>query len=154
MPSTNGAGQQEYESQEAALLLGGESQELSLSKSLDTVIARATARKLAGLLGYNLVDQARIATAVFEIAHDIVAYAGQGQIVISWREDDASHRGLEFFCNDQGQHATNLTSVLKAGGTDADNKLNFLGLKKLVDEFIVTEDEEYGNCIRFVKWIK
>ena len=41
---------------------------LALENSLDAVIARTTVRKLAAEPGFDLVEQVRIATAVFEIA--------------------------------------------------------------------------------------
>lgn len=133
--------------------LFGEVQRLRLHDALDAVIARATVRKLADSLGYSLVDQVRITTAIFEIARDIVTYAGQGEIIIYKCKNDSGRKGLEFFCNDQGLNASRLTSVLQAGGDDTHNKLNFLSLKKLVDQFNVSQDPEYGNCVTIVKWM-
>ncbi len=127
---------------------------LDLNNTIDTFNARAIARKLAELFGYDLVDQAQIATAVFEVARDIMLYAGQGEIVVSWREDDRHHKGLEYFCNDHGQHFAALTTVLQTGGNNTTDKLNLLGLRKLMDEFQVTEDAEHGNCVTMVKWIQ
>ncbi len=130
-----------------------EIQRLNLHDALDAVIARATVRKLAASLGYSLVDQVRITTAIFEIARDFVTYAGQGEIVISKCKNDSGRTGLEFFCNDQGLNASRLTSMLQVGGDDPHNKLNFLSLRKLVDEFKVTQDPKDGNCVTIVKWM-
>ncbi|MEW5958014.1 MAG: hypothetical protein AB1801_09845 [Chloroflexota bacterium] len=128
-----------------------EVQRLTLHDSLDAAIARATVRKLAASFGYSLIDQGRIAAMISEIAHDLVTYAGQGEIVISWQEDNGP-KGLAFFCHDQGLAAAELTTVLQTGGAKTQDKLNLLGLRKLADEFKVTIDPKYGNCVSAIIW--
>jgi serine/threonine-protein kinase RsbT len=128
-------------------------QRLSLSKPLDAAIARTTVRELATDLGYSLVDQVRLSTAIFEIADKIVTHAGQGEIVIYWREE-AHCKGLQFFCNDQGLHTPQLAALLQTGGDETESKLNFLRLKQLVDEFKFTEDPKYGNCVTMAVWLE
>ncbi len=130
----------------------GEVERLPLHSSIDAAIIRIAARKLADFLGYSLIDQARISTAVFEIAYDIVSYAGQGEIVISWHEDGAGRKGLEFFCHDQGLNALELTAVLPTNGNGTKNKSNFINAKRLVDEFKVAQNPEHGNCVTIVIW--
>ncbi len=142
-------------SQEQAgkMLLSGQTHYLNLHNSLDAVIARAAVRKLADAVGYSLADQARLSSAVYEIARTIVSYAGQGQIMVSWREDDPDHKGLECCCHDRGQDAPQLTTILKAGEDSTASKLNYLSLRRLVDEYKVTKDNEHGNCVTLVKWM-
>ncbi len=129
-----------------------ELQRVNLHKLVDATIARATVRQLADSLGYSLTDQVSIATAIFEIAQELVTYAGQGSLIIRWREDDAHHKGLEILGHDQGLNKRELTSVLLAGGEGAYEKMNLMGLKKLVDEFEITQDAQLGNCVRLLKW--
>jgi serine/threonine-protein kinase RsbT len=128
-------------------------QHLSLRNAFDVDIARATVRKLAGSRGYSLLDQVRISTAIYEIARDLIAYAGRGEITISWREDNPKYRGLVFSCNDCGLSDPTLTAKLQTGGYNSNNKLNFLSMRKLVDEFEFAMDPERGNCVTVVKWI-
>ena len=91
-------------------------------------------------MGYTLLDRVRISTAIFEIARDFVVYAEQGEIVISWREDEPTRKGLTFFCHDCGQNSPKLTSKFQTGGQNSQNRLNFLSLRKLVDEFEFKKD--------------
>lgn len=135
-------------------LPGGEIQHLSLSNAQDAIIARATVRDLAASLGYNLFDQIRISTAIYEIARDIVVYAGQGEIVITWAEDTLQRKGLRFLCHDSGLSDPRLTAMFQTGGHETHNKLNFMGLQKLVDEFSFAKDPGYGNCVTVIKWIE
>ncbi len=125
---------------------------MPLHRTIDAAIVRVAVRKLANFLGYNLIDQARISTAVFEVAHDIVAYAGQGEIAISWHDDGAGRKGLEFFCHDRGLNALELTAVLPINGNG--NKSNFIHVKRLVDEFKVAQDPEHGNCVTIIIWME
>ena len=53
---------------------------VSLRTEPDVVVARQRARQLARQLGFEAQDQARIATAVSEIARNTIQYAGQGRI--------------------------------------------------------------------------
>ena len=129
-------------------------QRLTLHKPLDAAIARTTVRELATDLGYSLIDQVRLSTAIFEIANNIVTHAGQGEIVIYWREE-AHHKGLQFYCNDQGLHAPQLTAILQqTGGDETESKLDFLSLRQLVDKFKFTEDPKYGNCVTMAVWLE
>jgi serine/threonine-protein kinase RsbT len=136
------------------LLSPGVVKRLALHKPLDVAIARTTIRRLADELGYSLIDQVRLSTAIFEIADNIVDYAGKGEIIISWRED-AQHKGLQLLCNDQGVHAPELTRFFQMGGSNENEyRLNVLTPKKLVDEFEFTEDPKDGNCIKMTVWLE
>ncbi len=48
----------------------------------DIVAARQLGRNVAKELGFGTVDQARITTAISELARNIYLYAGKGQICI------------------------------------------------------------------------
>jgi serine/threonine-protein kinase RsbT len=126
--------------------------QFNLQNSLDAVIARATIRKLAASLGFSLVEQVRIATAIFEIAYNLVTYAGQGEIVISWHEADDGRAGLEFFCHDRGLRSSELTTVLQTNRPHSYSQMNLLGLRRLADKFEFKKDRHYGNSVKAVIW--
>jgi serine/threonine-protein kinase RsbT len=54
--------------------------EIIVENEWDIVVARQEGRELARQIGFNEVDQARITTALSELARNIVFYAGTGQI--------------------------------------------------------------------------
>ncbi len=134
--------------------LPGELLRLTVYHPLDAIIIRNIVRKLASSLGYGLFDQMCIATTVFEVAYEITVCAGRGEIIISWYEDGPERRGLEFFCHDRGLNTPQLTAALQASSNGTGYKLNFLDLKKLVDEFKVALDPRYGNCVSIIKWME
>jgi hypothetical protein len=53
---------------------------IPLDAEHDVVVARQRARQLARHLGFETQDQARIATAVSEIARNVIEYAGRGAL--------------------------------------------------------------------------
>ena len=56
---------------------------LALRAERDVVAARQRSLQIARLLGFDAQDQVRIATAVSEIARNVVNYAGQGEIAFA-----------------------------------------------------------------------
>ena len=59
----------------------------------DIVTARQHGRELASLRGFSRADQAPIATAISEVARNIVEYARRGEIVLRSLEHDESSPG-------------------------------------------------------------
>ena len=53
-----------------------------ISRDLDIVTARTAVRELARSLDFGSMDQARIATAVSELARNIFLYAGTGHLTM------------------------------------------------------------------------
>src|SRR5436309_15433899 len=68
----------------------------------DIVTARQNAREVAKRIGFGLVDQSRIATAVSELTRNVIRYAtnGQGEIVIQVRSGPRG-TGIEILVADQ-----------------------------------------------------
>ncbi|GEO81329.1 ATP-binding protein [Pararhodospirillum oryzae] len=56
---------------------------IELRRSEDIVLARQTGRDWACRLGFRMVDQIRLATAISEIARNAVRYGGGGQCEIT-----------------------------------------------------------------------
>jgi serine/threonine-protein kinase RsbT len=56
-------------------------EKIPINTEADIVVARQTARDLARELGFGPTDQAKIATAVSELARNIVVYAQKGEII-------------------------------------------------------------------------
>jgi serine/threonine-protein kinase RsbT len=136
-------------------ILSGEVYQINLSRSLDPILARATVHRLAAELGYSLADQVRPATAVFQIAWDFVTFAGQGKICISWQENADRCRGLRINFSDNGKNTDTLALMLKTGGGfNTRDRLNYFGLKHLVDEYEIGQDSGQGNSVTIIKWLE
>jgi serine/threonine-protein kinase RsbT len=118
----------------------------------DLVTARAEARAMAERLGFPRPDPTLIATAISEIARNIVVHSGNGEIVLKPFED-ASRYGLVVIATDQGPGIRDVDAALQddysgRGGLG----LGLPGARRLMDEFEVVSDAETGTTVTMKKW--
>lgn len=130
----------------------GQSKTAVIRSDLDIVIARTMARDVAKALGFGAIDQARIATAVSELARNIFLYAGTGNVTV--REIEKNNRkGIEIVCEDQGPGIANIDLVMQDGySTSRGMGMGLPGAKRLMDEFVIRSQENVGTTITCRKW--
>ncbi len=80
-------------------------------------MARQRAREVARSLGFGMVDQSRIATAVSELARNVVRYATNGQGETYIRSLNGERMGIEIVVADQGPGIENVEEALRDGYT-------------------------------------
>jgi serine/threonine-protein kinase RsbT len=85
-----------------------------VASSSDVVVARDRARALSARAGLSGTDSALMATAVSELARNIVAYAGRGEMVLRLIEDEAE-QGVEVIAVDAGPGIVDLELALQNG---------------------------------------
>ncbi|MFP4438153.1 MAG: anti-sigma regulatory factor [Chloroflexaceae bacterium] len=123
-----------------------------IRSDLDIVIARTLARDTAKALGFGAIDQARIATAVSELARNIFLYAGTGSITVREVERQ-SRKGIEIVCEDQGPGIPDIDLVMQDGySTSRGMGMGLPGAKRLMDEFDIRSHEGEGTTIVCRKW--
>src|SRR4029078_12996559 len=84
---------------------------LRITNERDVVLARQRARQVAALVGFDVQDQTRIATAVSEIARNAFEYARNGKVEFR-REGTTSPQLLTVRITDEGPGITNLAAIL------------------------------------------
>jgi serine/threonine-protein kinase RsbT len=82
----------------------------------DIVNARQLGRKMAKELGFGSVDQARITTAISELARNIYLYAEYGTICVETYEDYGK-QGLKIIATDTGPGIKDLRKAMQDGYT-------------------------------------
>ena len=123
-----------------------------IRSDLDIVIARTLARDTAKALGFGAIDQARIATAVSELARNIFLYAGTGTVTVREIEKNA-RKGIEIICEDQGPGIANIDLVMQDGySTSRGMGMGLPGARRLMDEFYIHSQEGVGTTITCRKW--
>lgn len=123
-----------------------------IRSDLDIVIARTLARDTAKALGFGAIDQARIATAVSELARNIFLYAGGGTVTVKGL-DRNGRKGIEIVCDDQGPGIANIELVMQDGySTSRGMGMGLPGAKRLMDEFDIHSREGQGTTITCRKW--
>ncbi|HSH24807.1 MAG TPA: anti-sigma regulatory factor [Massilibacterium sp.] len=120
----------------------------------DIVAARQLGRDAAKKLGFGSVDQARITTAISELARNIYLYAYEGEIHIEMIAT-GDKVGLKIISKDQGPGIHDVRSVMQDGFSSSGGLgAGLPGVKRLMDEFTIDSDEQSGTLITTVKWLR
>jgi serine/threonine-protein kinase RsbT len=123
-----------------------------ITSDADLVPARAQGRALAQALGFSQTDATLIATAISEIARNIVVHAGRGEIVMS-RIEEPHRYGLVVVASDAGPGIREIDVALERGHTSTGGLgLGLPGARRLMDEFQVETDAGKGTTVTMTKW--
>ena len=123
-----------------------------IASDLDMVPARAEARSLAIDLGFSRTEATLIATAISEIARNIVVHAREGEITLSPRVEDGRY-GLVVVACDAGPGMDDVEGVLQNGTPSRGGLgLGIAGARRLMDEFAIQSKVGYGTTVTMVKW--
>ncbi len=126
---------------------------LPLAGEEDLIAARQRARAVAGEVGFGAVDQSRIATAVSELARNVLRYAegGRGEVLI--RAVVASGPGLEIVVSDAGPGIADVAVVMRPGYTSGRGLgMGLPGTKRLMDEMEIESAPGRGTVVTIRKW--
>lgn len=127
---------------------------VTVKKEWDIVSARQMGRNLAKELGFGVVDQARIATAISELARNIYLYASEGVIEVYPVESDLGKRGLKIIARDQGPGIEDIRQVMVDGFTTSGGLgAGLPGVKRLMDDFSIESNVGEGTEITGTKWL-
>jgi anti-sigma regulatory factor (Ser/Thr protein kinase) len=125
---------------------------ISISTDADIVVARQEGRTLATRAGFLATDQTLVATAISEIARNIVAHAGTGHIELELVER-AERRGLMIVATDHGPGIDDLEQALEDGFTTGQGLgLGLPGARRIMDEFAITSKPGEGTKVVMHKW--
>jgi signal transduction histidine kinase/CheY-like chemotaxis protein len=126
---------------------------ISLRTEQDVVFARQRARQVAALVGLEAQDQARIATAVSEIARNALTYAGGGQVTLHV-EGETAPQLLTVSVQDQGPGIADLPAVLEGRYRSRTGLgLGLIGARRLMDRFEVSSDPGRGTRVVLRKFL-
>jgi serine/threonine-protein kinase RsbT len=127
---------------------------VSINGEADIVAARQQCRRMAVDMGFTETDQTLIATAVSEIARNIVTYAGRGSMTIDVMRD-RSGTGLRIQAVDRGPGIVNIDQALQDGYSTGNTLgMGLPGARRLMDDFEVTSTPGEGTTVTMTKWLK
>ncbi len=127
--------------------LGTASTSVIVRDQTDIPNACEVVRDLGKKLGFSRVDQTKMATAVSELARNMLQHAGGG--TIRFAEVLAPRRGLEAFFEDHGPGIVGLDDLFEAGSTG----LGLRGSKGIADEFLIDTQPGDGTRITMRKYV-
>jgi serine/threonine-protein kinase RsbT len=125
---------------------------VAINSDQDIVAARQRGRALAVELGFSAVDSTLIATAISELARNIVSYAGTGEIMLKTVQNSTRH-GILIVAADEGPGIHDLRQALRDGfSTSGSLGLGLPGVRRLMDEFEITSQPGRGTRVEVKKW--
>jgi serine/threonine-protein kinase RsbT len=130
----------------------GEDVRVPVESDTDIVTARQKGRVLATALGFSSGDATIVATAISELARNIVLYAKRGEITIH-TVNQAARRGLTITAHDEGGGISDVRQAMQDGySTSGRLGVGLPGVKRLMDEFEITSEVGYGTSVTVKKW--
>lgn len=120
----------------------------------DIVVARRLGRELASQLGFSITELTLIATAVSEIARNIVMYASEGWIRFQTVQSGGRH-GLLVTASDEGPGIADLDLAMQDGYSTAQGLgLGLPGARRLMDHFEISTEIGVGTTVVMTKWVR
>jgi serine/threonine-protein kinase RsbT len=125
---------------------------LPIATDGDIVTARLLGRTFVLQLGFPSPDATLVATAIAELARNIVLYAERGEIVLK-PLDDEGRRGVLVIARDQGPGIPGDYQTAAAGtGQTGAGCHGLFGLSCLVDECEIVSHLGQGTTVALKKW--
>ncbi len=125
-----------------------------ISSDADIVMARQQGRALAARLGLSSTDQALIATAISELARNIVEYAGYGEIILELAQQ-GGRRGIVVVARDQGPGIPDIEKAMQDGFSTTNSLgLGLPGARRLMDDFEIVSQVGKGTTVTAKKWAR
>lgn len=118
----------------------------------DIVLARAEGRLLANELGLSSTEATVVATAISEVARNIVQHAGSGEIVFE-QIRERGRNGMKIVAHDEGPGIPDVVKSMQPGYSTANSLgLGLPGAKRLMDDFEITSIVGRGTTVTMKKW--
>ncbi len=137
---------------DAAVASDAPSRSIAISTDADVTRARQLGRELATPLGLSSSELTLVATAISEIARNIVQYASPGEMEFRLVEQ-GGRRGLMIIARDHGPGIADIALAMQDGySTSRGMGLGLPGSRRLMDDFDVASNFGQGTTVTMVKW--
>ncbi|MBI3622137.1 MAG: anti-sigma regulatory factor [Nitrospirae bacterium] len=128
--------------------------QVGISTSADIVTARQRGRELASELGFSGSDLTVLATAISEVARNIIEHAKEGEVILE-PTHNGSKQGILIIASDRGPGIPDVDRALQDGYSSGKGLgLGLPGAKRLMDEFKVVSEVGKGTTVTMKKWVR
>jgi serine/threonine-protein kinase RsbT len=125
---------------------------IPIRSDADVVTARKQGRELARRAEFPPTELTIIATAISEIARNIVMFAERGEIVVSLVGENG-RQGVTVVARDSGPGIPDLERALRDGYSAYGGMgLGLPGSRRLMDEFEISSEVGRGTTVVMTKW--
>jgi serine/threonine-protein kinase RsbT len=126
---------------------------VTIHSDADIIAARRVGRELAEGVGFGGSELTVIATAISEIARNIIEYAGSGEITLRQTQQGV-RRGILVIAKDRGPGIPDIELAMQDGySTSKGIGLGLPGARRLMDEFEVDSAVGKGTTVTMKKWV-
>jgi len=126
--------------------------QVAIDSDRGIVEARQRGRGMALKLGFSPGAATLVATAISELARNILQYAGRGEIVLQ-QVERIGDRGLAVLARDQGPGIADVQLAMEDGYSTAGRLgLGLPGVRRLMDDFDIVSGVGSGTLVKAVKW--
>jgi serine/threonine-protein kinase RsbT len=115
------------------------------------VNARRRGRTMAEEMGFSATDATLVATAISELARNIVYYAGAGEIMLGKVDGRDQPPGIAVIARDSGPGISDLQLALR-DSLPASGGLGLPGVRRIMDEFDIDSRPGGGTTVTTIKW--
>jgi len=127
---------------------------IPIGSDADIVLARQEGRQLASQLDLTPSDLTVIATAISEVARNIVDYAARGEVMVRLVEKNG-RRGVMIVAQDVGPGIADVARAMQDGySTKGSLGLGLPGARRLMDEFEIHTEIGKGTVVTMRKWAR
>ena len=118
-----------------------------VQSDLDIIAARHQGRALAARLGFSSCEATIVATAISELARNIVIYADHGEITFGV-ETEGDWSTLVITARDEGPGIADVTLALRDGySTSGRPGVGLPGVRRLMDAFDICSRRGFGTVV-------
>ena len=131
-----------------------ESSTFELNEENDQATAVFMTREIAKNAGFNLADEVMVATAVSELATNILRYASCGRIRVIVIQNGDGRTGIEIGAEDKGKGIRDLKLAMQDNYSTAESLgLGLPSVERIMDEFEIESEIGQGTRIRARRWL-
>jgi len=131
----------------------GDEMRIRIESDSDIVLAREHGRAIGKKVGFSATDLTIIATAISEVARNILEFAKSGEIILDTTEQGGRH-GIVIIAEDTGPGISDISLALQDGySTGKGLGLGLPGVRRLMDEFQVLSESRKGTTVTMKKWL-
>jgi serine/threonine-protein kinase RsbT len=125
---------------------------IEITTDSDIVKARQVGREMAAGAGCSATDLTMVATAISEVARNILTHAGGGEVEMRL-VDVNGRRSLEIVARDEGPGIADLERALEDGYSTGEGLgLGLPGARRLMDDFSITSEPGRGTVVVMHMW--
>jgi len=125
---------------------------IPIETDADVVRSRQKGRELAAEVGFSSTELTLIATAISEVARNIVRFAYRGEILVRVVERNG-RLGVTIVARDAGPGIPDVSQALADGySTYQGLGLGLPGSRRLMDEFEIASEVGKGTTVTMTKW--